>query len=71
MKERQLKENMNVYEIPFYLQAGLVILLSVLVPLLSAAPVPQSKEWTMGAGILFGAIAAGMFVKGVVNILPS
>lgn len=31
---------------------------------MSAAPVPQSKEWTLGAGILFGAIAAGMFVKG-------
>ena len=46
------------------MQAGLVMLISIFVPLLSAAPVPQSKEWTMGAGILFGAIAAGMFVKG-------
>ena len=46
------------------LQAGLVIVICSMMPFLSAAPAPQSQEWTLGAGVLFGAIAAGMFVKG-------
>ena len=38
-------------------------------PLLSGAPGPQSQEWTLGAGVLFGAIDVGMFVKGRVSLL--
>ena len=50
-------------------QALFVYFAWFVLPFLSGAPVPQSEEWTLGAGVLFGAIAAGMFVKGMVLLL--
>ena len=40
------------------------LLLSSFICIITRAPVPQSPEWTLGAGVLFGTIAAGMFIKG-------